>query len=65
MLYHGEKYLFNKKYNMLNEYEIFQKMKPEDIQNFANKYFIKKNMYLFCIAESVEASDLAKIVNNF
>jgi hypothetical protein len=65
MLYHGEKYLFNKKYNMLNEYEIFQKMKPEDIQNFANKYFIKKNMYLFCFAESVEASDLAKIVNNF
>jgi len=65
MSYHGENYIFNKKYNMLDEYETIQKIIPNDIQDFAIKYFITKNMYVFTIGLNIEASDLAKIVNEF
>jgi len=65
MTYHGEKYLFNKKYNMLDEYESIQKLNAKDIQDFASKYLIKKNMYIFCFAQNIEPSNLAKIVNDF
>jgi predicted Zn-dependent peptidase len=65
MSYHGENYIFNKKYNMLDEYETIQKIIPNDIQDFAIKYFITKNMYVFTIGQNIEASDLAKIVNEF
>jgi predicted Zn-dependent peptidase len=65
MSYHGEKYLYNKKYNMLDEYETIQKIIPNDIQDFAIKYLIKKNMYVFSIGQNIEASDLAKVVNDF
>jgi len=65
MSYHGEKYLFNKKNNMLDEYEIIQKIITTDIQNFAIKYLIRKNMYIFSFGQNIEPSDLAKIVNDF
>jgi len=65
MSYHGEKYLFDKKYNMLDEYESFQKITAQDIQDFAKKYLIKKNMYIFAFAQDIDPSNLAKIVNDF
>jgi predicted Zn-dependent peptidase len=65
MAYHGENYLFGKKYNMLDEYESMQKINVTDIKDFANKYLIKKNMYLFCFGQNIEPSDLATIVNDF
>jgi len=65
MVYHGEKYLFGNKYNMLDEYKIIQEINALEIQNFVIKYLIKKNMYLFAFAQDIEPSNLAKIVNEY
>jgi zinc protease len=65
MVYHGEKYLFGNKYNMIDEYKSIQEINALEIQNFVIKHLIKKNMYLFAFAQDIDPSNLAKIVNDY
>jgi hypothetical protein len=65
MMYHGKKYLYGKKENILEEVDIISKLESKTIKDFCNYFFLKKNLNIFIYGTDIDASKTAKIVNEF
>lgn len=65
MMYHGKKYLYGKKENILEEVDIICKLDAKTIKDFCNYFFLKKNLNIFIYGTDIDASNTAKIVNEF
>ena len=65
MMYHGKKYLYGKKENILEEVDIISKLDAKTIKDFCNTFFLKKNLNIFIYGTDIDASKTAKIVNEF
>jgi predicted Zn-dependent peptidase len=65
MMYHGKKYLYGKEENILEEVDIISKLDAKTIKDFCNTFFIKKNLNIFIYGTDIDASKVAKTVNEF
>jgi predicted Zn-dependent peptidase len=65
MKYHAKKYLFDKQDNIYDEIKNVKNINPKMINQFCNEFFIRNNLNLYIYGNSLNQSDLAKIINEF
>ena len=65
MKYHAKKYLFDKQNNIYEEVKNVKNINSKLINQFCNDFFVRQNLNVYIYGNSINQSDLAKIINEF